>query len=536
MQRKVKKHTLIMLSISILLLLFAFVISIGIRNYNSPLKVTKRLQKEIDLAFSDLDSEIKLISNQDLSNKNSSFDFLNQNYKNLFSEKGIEILVYTNDTLHYWTSNAFAAPFVITSSFYPFHSEIVQTGSGFYILKRKQIHNHVIIALQLLKYNYKYSNEYLPVGFNKLFSAPDNASITLHRGEYQVQSPNGKFLFSLNFGENSELPSLAQYLIFTIYISSYLCLISALFLFFFHFGLCNKRKWILFLVLGLTILLLRALQISYRFPSQLYEIYFFNPKYFASSEILPSLGDLLINAILGLQLSYFAFKNFKIFNFRGLKYKRFKFLVPALFLVVTIVLLSALMQTISGLILNSSISFQFGNILGMQPTSHLGMISIAILLNCFLFIFHFGVKLFLPYLNDTRKFLIFIAILISTFGLLSLLTGSFDYTVVIVLITLFTIHFLLSNFHKNDKSWFGYLIPSVVILAILGTFLVNKAETSREHDRRVLLAAQLSDAKDNLAEYYFGEASRNIKNDTLLNELLGKRESDTLQSEIISYI
>jgi hypothetical protein len=61
-------------------------------------------------------------------------------------------------------------------------------------------------------------------------------------------------------------------------------------------------------VLPGDVIILRGFQFYFRFPGSLYALDLFSPLHFASSEILPSLGDLLINALLVLQVVYFYFK------------------------------------------------------------------------------------------------------------------------------------------------------------------------------------------------------------------------------------
>ena len=57
--------------------------------------------------------------------------------------------------------------------------------------------------------------------------------------------------------------------------------------------------------------------ITFRFPSNIIVSDIFDPKYFASSELNPSLGDLVLNMIAVTVLCWFIFKN--IFRFRGLR-------------------------------------------------------------------------------------------------------------------------------------------------------------------------------------------------------------------------
>ena len=244
-RKKLKNYLTIMLFISLVFFLSAFVISSVIKNYYTPQKIAQRLTSEIALASADLETEIKKVAAQNSGDEVTFLNFLEENYKNAFTEKGIEILVYKNDSLKYWTANVFAAPFIKDSE--NFTSEVVRSGSGYYLVKQQKNKNEIIIALQLIRYNYKFSNEYLPSGFYKRFSAPDNAAIELRRGEHNIVSPAGKFLFSLTYEQPFELALWLQYLIFTLYITSFLCLISAILLMYKLVINQFKHKWIYFL-------------------------------------------------------------------------------------------------------------------------------------------------------------------------------------------------------------------------------------------------------------------------------------------------
>jgi len=533
-RNKPQKHLLIMLFLSIVFFLSAFIISSIIKNYYNPQKVTERLTAEISVASGDLETEINKVAALNSQDGVSFHVFLEKNFKNAFAEKGIEILVYKNDSLKFWTANVFAAPIIIDSE--NFASDVVRSGSGYYLVKQLRNKNEIIIALQLIRYNYKYTNEYLPSGFYKRFSAPDNAAIELRKGEYNINSPAGKFLFSLKYEQPFELALLLQYLIFTLYITSFLCLVSAVLLIYKVVFKEFKHKWIYFLLFVFDVIILRAIQFYFRFPSDLFQIQLFNPSYFASSELLPSLGDFLITTLIGVQLAFFAFKRISFWEITLRKPSIYIKLASALSILTLIVLYYFLVETIADLVLNSSISFRFENILNLPPISHIGLLIVASLLLAFLFITEIAAK-FLASWSINRNLYIYTALSgILTYAVFTFSSGCFDLLSTLFLLALLMILYFKVNAKSPQKFRISLVVSVVIVLSATATYIVNKSETIREHEKRRILATHLSDARDNLAEYYFNEASKSIKLDINLAKKLADLKSDTALNEVSAYI
>jgi len=523
-----------MLSLSMVFFLSAFIISLSIKKYYTPEKVTKRLTVEIASALTDLETEIQKVASQNLDDKALLLEFLDINFKNAFNERGIEILVYKNDSLKFWTANVFAAPIILDSE--NFMSDVVHSGSGYYLTKQRRIKNHVIIALQLIRYNYEYTNEYLPSGFYKRFSAPGNASVDLRRSEYNIKSPAGKFLFSLTYDQPFELALWLQYLIFTLYITSFLCFIAAIFILYIFIMYEFGKKWLLFLFFVFDVIILRAIQFYFRFPADLYQIQLFNPAYFASSDLLPSLGDFLINTLLGVQLIFLAFKHASLWERGSLVPHIYRKVAAAFYILIIIVLYFFLQQTIIGLVLNSNISFRFENILSLPHISHVGMLIMATLLMGFLFLLELFGKFIVNFTINIKLYVIAVLTGILAFALFTYLTGSFDLFTTLFLLALFVILFFQVRAKTLKTFRFSRIISVVIVLSAMTTYLVNKSETIREHEKRRLLATHLSDARDNLAEYYFNEASKNLKEDKTLSRILTGARSDSALNEISWYV
>ncbi len=522
-----------MLIISIVCFAAAFIISLSSHKYYSPERVTNRLNSEVALALTNLDLEIEKIASYNKNDKNGFREFLDINYKRVFKERGIEILIYEHDSLNFWTSNVFAAPALQDSG--SFNSAVVQNGSGFYLVKQRKVQDYSIIALQLIRNNYNYSNEYLPSGFYKRFSAPQNAKITLMPDANKILSPSGKFLFSISYNQPFELTLWLQYLIFTLYITSFLCFISATFLMYMFLLREFGQKWLLFVIFVSDIIILRAIQFYFRFPADLYQVQLFNPAYFASSEFLPSLGDFLINVLLGVQLTYFAFKNAPLWQKSSLL-PAYKQVTSALFIFLLITVFYLLTDTISGLVLNSSISFHFENILILPIISHVAMLIIALLLLGFLFLFELSGQYVINGISNIKQNIIFSLAGMVIYAVSTYSSGKFDIIYLGFLATFFIILYFQVRAKPRRKLIFSRIVLLIIVLSAMATYLLNKSETTREHEKRRLLATHLADARDNLAEYYFSEATKGITKDERLYAHLSGTQNDGKLNELSYYL
>jgi hypothetical protein len=90
---------------------------------------------------------------------------------------------------------------------------------------------------------------------------------------------------------------MSSYLPSVLYFSGFLLMLVILSAFIRQLNSGVARNWF---ITGLALALLgfRIVQTLYRFPAGLYKIEIFSPVLFANSELLPSLGDLLLNSIL----------------------------------------------------------------------------------------------------------------------------------------------------------------------------------------------------------------------------------------------
>jgi len=533
-QKKIKTNCFFMLMLSIVFFVSAFFVSKLFNQYNSPQSVTSRLNSGIALAFNNLDKEIDKIEATRFNKQSDFLNYLDKNYKTAFEKKGIVILIYEQDSLKYWSDNVVAAPRVFENK-NEFPTMLI-SGNGYYLEKISSTSKRKIVALQLIRYNYKYTNEYLPFSFFKKFNVPENVHINLDCGEFNITSPNGTFLFSLSFEQPFELKIWLQYLIFSLYITSFLCLVSAIFILYLILFPHIRLKGLLIIGFIIDIIILRAIQFNFKFPTTLYEIQLFKPEYFASSDLLPSLGDFLINTLIGLQLIFLNFKYSTIWVRRKKKVSgKYKVIASLLLLAITI-LYYFLVTTISGLILNSSISFSAENILSLPQISYVGLMIISTLLLGFLFILELVIKLYVSWQHSMKLYIINVILCFLFFLSLNLISGNLDFFTSLFLIVLLVVLYFQVRVKSFLRFRFSRLTTVVITLSALATYLVIKTETIREHEKRNLVAIHLAYARDNLAEYYFSEASRSMQHDSVLSRYLSITLKDTSLNDVSHYI
>ena len=523
-----------MLFISTICFLIGAFISIYRQKYNAPERVTKRLNAQISKALFNLELRIESISTIIFYKQNQINTFINDKYKDEFKSNGIELLIYRNDSLKFWTANVFAAPQI--KSIDDFTSDIIRNGSGYYLMHKRLIGKYLIIGLQLIHYNYIYSNDYLPSGFFKQFKVPRNTILILEAGEYNILNPQGKFLFSLSFRSKLEIESWASYLILLSYIASFCFFISAFFWGHVLFLIGFNQRLLTIIIFIVNLFIWRAFQFYFHIPFFLYENMIFSPVYYAYSNLLPSLGDLLINVLLVLIVT--SYINKYIISYRkafGNRLLMFEF-IPFMLLGFVVIIFFYLNSMIENLILNSSISFRCDNLLSLYHGSFIGVVIIAILILTYNFLIQIIAKFIFFYSSKAYRYIYSSAIWMLIYIYYTYLNSQFDHIDIVFLLFILIYVYFISQKKFSKRNQFIKILGLIIILSANATYCLKKHMSLREHEQRKILATYLSDARDNMAEYYYNEAVRSIKNDSTLKLLFIDFCSKNMQNTATEYI
>jgi signal transduction histidine kinase len=292
-------------------------------------------------------------------------------------ENNITILEYIDNKLIYWSDNEFDVPFLLNDSLYSKPLSFLQ--NGWFLTKSVQSGNEKLIGLLRIRTDYGFTNDIIRNGFEKEFRLSENVgfSIDENASEYHITDKSGRFLFSLLFPEKKEISYLIS-------IPVILWLLSFLFSIFFLLQMgtyistrFSKALSILMLLICFSVLYYLLL-ISEK-PSVLRLMDLFSPYSFSLNSIVPSLGHMLILAILASLFTYVFYRDFPLPETpQG---KRGRLIPVTLFSVIAGALLIFLFHSLfSRLVSTSNINFESYKVLELSWFSVAGFVSVLLFL------------------------------------------------------------------------------------------------------------------------------------------------------------
>lgn len=453
-------------------------------------------------------------------------DFNYDYFRTIYEENEIAIVVSQNDSAIFWTTNSVPVEDIRVDTLPA--SQIVQLSNGWYEIKEKRYKNFLVRGAILIKNDYKYQNDYLVNAFQKDFGLDEKCSIDLVEGEYNIFSNDGNLLCSLVFKKTDVFPAGLEFLMFLSYILAYISFISFLILFLHtvlkKFSKEKKIIWTIFL--AAFICCVRYITFIYKYPSFIYELDAFGPKYYANSLFLPSLGDLFLHVSTFFLVVIVFFRNLRNIKFSGIKNTYFGFLISFILLCFVLFVFFEIFGIFKGLIINSNLIFDLNNIFGFDLYSISGFLIVAILLLSFFLI---------AYLLEEFSFLLFRSKLKIFFSCLLtsiIAAGIINYYLfqigwiyfIIISSVLVCIGYYL---RKNNFTFSVQAVATyIVLLSFLSTYCYYEYSSYKEKEKRKLLASQLSINQDPIAEFMFEDLVQKILKDTVISKIVSEPNPD----------
>ena len=421
----------------------------------NPFEVIKGAEKKLEEFKKDVLLKLEKISQ--LSNETEINNFILQNRQ---TKSGFSFYVLNNNVLQYWSDNEPAVNDSVLAVIRD--EEFLHLSNGDFIAYKIEYQNRKAIGLILLKHSYDYQNKYLVNNFNPALCIGNDFEISTTGDTLHL--PGNKPAYILKQDPLASSPPSA--LIVWIYFILAIVVLISIYLFLKHFS----KSFILTIIFLLIVAGLRTLMIFLKLPLSFYNHGIFSPSNYASSFYFNSLGDMLINAALFLVLSISLYENI-------LTLKKNKLILISVWIFSAVII----HFLISGLVINSNISFELNSPADINIYSILAFTSVSILLLCFLFL---------------------------TAGLFKIIWG---YRVI------------------GRHVWFG-----ISICAIYTALSLTVLNREKEYETRKLIAQKAKMGQDHIAEFLFWEQENKILSDPSVLSILhsGKNVNEKLFSLI----
>lgn len=432
----------------------------------------------------------------------------------------VDFLILQHQEIEYWTDNQFIpAVHMLTDEFEIKH---IKTGSGDYLIRKWFLeHDRFLVGIIPLHIHYKIQNDYLEPTWNEeIFSAFHVDIVEANATEGYGVGEN-TLLFKIKLQDSSRntiYGTLATLFFLTSIVFYFIVLVRIL---------KNTEKNYPargFLILTVSVLIIRLLMIRFQVPEKFIDTFLFDPKYFASSDLNPSIGDLLLNTFSVVILCLYLFRNYYRFPFiHAAGRKKSVLWTLSLFSSVAI-LFGALypyvvIQTIynnSAITLNITESIQFNAIRVMAYSSVLFS-----WIASFVFI-HVFIRLLMIDRTIAR---VTVSLLVGSvlFVLINESTGQ-EYGTSLLVGACYTIALIVSRLYKTIQliryQTFTYLFFGLVTFSLISVLAITHFNNSRKVQDKERFATTFLIERDDFGEFLLHETAQKISNDLFIQTRL----------------
>jgi len=465
----------------------------------------------------------------DLGTKETTYHSFNL-ISSIHKDKYTEFYVYKNKKLIRWSSSEVIVPFVLTDSLT--NSSIVWFTKGNYLVKRIRKEKFDYLAVELINTDYPFRNDYLISRFNSTYNLPQETETSDKITPYKVFSKNRISSIYLSFPkvETSEIALVVTFITFLLIII--LIALSIFKYLKYKYGVFELRQ---FAIYFLFLALIRLIFILIPIPQALTSSILFSPFLYASSDLLPSLGQLIINTVFVLLVAIGYYNTgITIIEPHKITVKKSIFLFYFFSIIIYFISFQLIALTDS-FVTNSNIPLNLSNIFSANIYSFI-IIFILFLLSLS---YYFLVRRYYLFHSENfnyRKFYLFIS---SFIAFITILPFIFDpkYTIPYIVIFLFQLLLINNIFSLKSKTSLVYQLFILVLLSLFISSILYNSTQIKEKEIRKSLAYKLTAKRDKLAEFLYPNIEKTILSEDIvkkyLNLALAKPDSEFM---LIDYI
>ncbi|MCL3779777.1 HAMP domain-containing histidine kinase [Prolixibacteraceae bacterium JC049] len=474
----------------------------------------KRVLKQEKVVRSEMDEITHLLTKQEPENLFTTLSRFND----ILSERGHAYMIYKHDSLSYWSDNEITYRNNRLSN----RRGLVRLPNGFYYKWIRRANDFTICAYLQIKWVFPYRNKYLQPHFSSKMELPNDFQISRQRNKefIHINNAEGKFMFSVQRRHLKHDHDCTMRF-------SCLLLLFSFIAFLIGFKSIIRRVKVISSLhkIVITFLFFTGMYLFFVMtdePAIFFNHQLFSPRYFAYSDWLPSLGHFLIISMFWIVWSYIFYKEFRFLP--SLSESKKSNLHSIIWQAIngTAVVFIAYLQFI--LFSNSSVSFEFYNIIDLSIYSIIGILSVLCLFAGYFFVTIQVYKAQKKHLSRKTYFtqagITAVIVVLACWGL-----GIIQPVVWGIFLFLFNTLFYFTN-----RLQFSQYRLSVVVLYTFTTsilFLIFMQENLEKREREVMkiLALNLASEHDPTAEVLLQQISNGLKNDSVVGMMLESRNT-----------
>ncbi len=506
---------------------------IGIILYNSILNHTfsEQALKKFEQQFKEKEEEVHQIT-KTLSRQVDDSIAIAELFKtsSIYSNKyDIDFFIYFKDSLITWTNNHVPVP--LKNPEITLSKEVIQLKNGWYYFSKSKHKNYTIYGSFLIKNTYQFQNEDLINSFAPYFKNIINADILPpKKTPYNIYNDEGEAVFSLQPFDTYQPSETIEIIVFFCFLIGFYLWLQLLIS---STQVILLKKPYLLILYPISLLLLRYLSIKLNWLSVFSNFKLFNPELYASSEIVPSLGDLIINVSIFYFLIHFLLKRTRDWFKKGnQKLKLVLYIIP--FFVISFYVAYAINEIIYSLVYDSNINFNLELLFDLDIYS---FISIIIIGTCFYTYFKFVqfiVKQFKKNEFELNKLAFLWALLSLIYILLDVI--KFQNSLLTTLWPILFSGFIVWFEYKEKTYKFVHVISIVAFVAFYSAYILDDYTSKKEKELRQLYAEEIATDEDPITEIDYDNIEKTIEKDKFLVSVLARKINldrlyDTLENQ-----
>ncbi|MCF8335270.1 MAG: hypothetical protein K9H65_01585, partial [Bacteroidales bacterium] len=429
------------------------------------------------------------------------------NYSDLFQSQGLAFYIFYNDRLQHWNTNTIPVNSLDTTD----DHSVNKLGNGWYYIRKEQTDSFRVVGVGLLKKNYPYENRYLKNTFQDDFNLPPAVDIVKDPNKgTAIRDKKGKYLFSLYPSKFEREDSFMYYLSVAIFLAAFVFL----FLFIdrlFQRIVTYRMRLEIFTMVVVLLGLVRFLSVHFQFPDNLYQLQVFDPSFYASSPIIPNLGDLLLHLVCLWFLVWLAIRYLKPAGKIKIRSRLLAGMVSIIYALVNITFFALIWYLFRSLIFNSSFSFEFHRFFDLEFSGLLMLLTLFILF----FIYFLWIDFFIYKIGKLITYkefaFIFIPLSLVVLGICYYHGVSLQWYT----ITFFYLSHLIVALIVYFNTTYNYprLIVIMLITVVFAMFFIHNNTDVKERNKRRILVANLESERDRVGELLLQRRGEQVASD-----------------------